>query len=169
MFTRSYLADVAEAQANLGLVWSPGSSAEKYKMKFWPYMGKGKWSWCGAFVTWCCEASDLVMPVHCPSKFGYTFALVEAWQQWAEEKGFYFNNDGNFVPVRGDISVFDWTRTNLKDPDNNWESHIGVHLKIMGKDFFSAEGNTLGGQTAVRSRQAVKIQGWIRIPNAYTF
>lgn len=165
-FTRSKLADSAEAEAKKHLVWTPGSEADKFKKKFWPVFGKGKWSWCAAFVTWNCEQAGLVMPVKCPSHFGYTFALVEAWQQWAIEKGFYIDNDGRFMPVRGDITCFDWDQSSFNDPDNDWENHIGVFLEMDGALFICAEGNT-SNQTNIKKRTAKQIQGFIRIPDGY--
>lgn len=163
------MAEIAEQDAKLGLVWSPGSAADKYKIKFWPVFGKGKWSWCAARVTWCAEQAGLKMPVKCPDKFGFTFALVEAWQQWAEAQGFYIDNDGKFVPQRGDISIFDWTQTNIDDPDKNWDDHIGIHLGMVGANYLCSEGNTNGGRVANKIRKGVNIQGWIRIPDGYVF
>lgn len=167
-FTRAKLAATAEAEAKKQLVWSPGSEADKYKQKFWPVFGKGAWSWCGAFTTWCCEQAGLDIPMNCPSKFGYTFALVEGWQQWAEEKGFYHDNDGVYKPELGDISIFDWTQTNINDPDNNWDSHVAIFLRMQGASYQSAEGNT-GNQTNLKLRSSVNIQGWIKIPDGYSF
>lgn len=167
-FTRKSLADVAEIEAAKHLVWTPGSEADKFKKKFWPVFGKGKWSWCAATVTWCCEEAGLTMPVNCPGKFGYTFALVEAWQQWAEEQGLYIDNDGRFKPERGDITLFDWSQTNINDADTDYENHIGVFLYMDGSLFVCAEGNT-NNQTNLKERHAVNIQGFIRIPDGYDF
>jgi hypothetical protein len=167
-FTRKKLADIMEREAKKKLVWSPGSEAEKFKKKFWPVFGKGKWSWCAATVTWAAEEAGLPMPVKAPSKFGYTFALVEAWQQWAIEKGFYHDNDGVFKPERGDISCFDWTQSSIHDKDTDWENHIGVHLHMDGNNYVSAEGNT-SNRTDIKTRTPKQIQGWIRIPDGFDF
>lgn len=168
MFSRARLADIMENEGKRKISWYPGGEAEKYKEKFWPVFGRGKWSWCAATVTWACEQAGLVMPVKCPSKFGYTFALVEGWQQWAIEKGLYFDNDGKFKPQRGDISVFDWTQTNIYTPDADWENHIGVHLVMDGENYLSAEGNT-DNRTGIKTRTPRQVQGWIRIPDGYSF
>lgn len=171
-FTRKGLADVAEREAKLKLVWTPGGAADKYKKKFQgppAGFGKGKWSWCAAFVTWCCEQAGLLMPVKCPnSKFGYTFALVEAWQQWAIQNGFYHDNDGVFVPERGDISIFDWSQSDINIKDNDWENHIGVHLHMSGRNYVCAEGNT-SNMTNIKTRTPIQIQGWIRLPDGFSF
>ncbi len=167
-FTRKRLADVMEREAKKQLKWSPGSEADKYKKKFWPVFGKGKWSWCAATVTWACEEAGLVMPVEAPSKFGMTFALVEAWQQWAMEEGFYHDNSAKFKAERGDISVFDWDQSDIDDKDNDWENHIGVVLGTTKTGYLTGEGNT-GNQTNTKDRSPKTIQGFIRIPDGYTF
>lgn len=171
-FTRKGLADIAEREAKLKLVWAPGSEADKYKKKFQgppAGFGKGKWSWCAAFVTWCAEQCGLIMPVKCPnSKFGYTFALVEAWQQWAIQNGYYHDNDGVFVPERGDISCFDWSQSSINQKDTDWENHIGVHLYMSGRNYVCAEGNT-SNMTNIKTRTPIQIQGWIRLPDGFSF
>ncbi len=171
-FTRKRLADIAEREAKKHLVWKPGSEADKFKKKFWPVFGKGKWSWCAATVTWCCEEAGLPMPIKCPSKFGYTFGLVEGWQQWAIEKGFYYDNDGKFEPERGDITCFDWSQTDINQPDTDFENHIGVFLGFSvakgAKRYLVAEGNT-SNQTNIKERSPVNVQGFVRIPDGYSF
>ncbi len=167
-FTKAGLADIAEKEGKKHLVWSPGSEADKFKKKFWPVFGKGKWSWCAATVTYCCEQAGLVMPVNCPSKFGYTFAMVEAWQQWAMEKGFYHDNSSKFKAERGDITCFDWDQASIDDEDQDWENHIGVLLEKKGSIYIVAEGNT-SNMTNVKERMPKQIQGFIRIPDGYEF
>lgn len=168
-FSRAKLAQVAEAVGRAKLKWTgPGCEADKFKSKFFSVFGKGKWSWCAATVTYECEQAGLPMPIMCPSKFGYTFALCEGWQQWAQEKGFYFDNDGAFSPESGDIVLFDWDQISINDRDADWENHIGVFLRMSGKSFVTAEGNT-SNQTDVKTRTAKQIQGFIRIPDGYSF
>lgn len=167
-FKRLKLAEIAEAEGAKRLVWSPGSEADKYKKKFWPVFGTGKWPWCAAFTTWCCEQAGLKMPVNAPSKFGFTFALVEAWQQWAMERGFYHDNDGVFKPERGDLVAFDWDQLDIDERDADWEDHIGVFLRMTGSSFVCAEGNA-SNQTDIKDRTSKQIQGFIRIPDGFSF
>lgn len=171
MFTRRQLAEVAEDQAKLKLVWKPGSEADKYKAPFFGVFGKGKWSWCAAFVRWCCVQAGLDIPVKVPAnetRFGYTFALVEAWQQWAIFMGFYHDNDGVFEPEAGDITCFDWDQNDIAQVDKDWEDHIGVFLRMKGKNYECAEGNT-SNMTNIKVRTPKQIQGWIRIPDGFSF
>lgn len=167
-FSRAALADIAEAQAKRNLVWSPGSEAEKFKQKFWPVFGKGKWAWCAAFVTWCCEQVGLHMPIKSTAPWGYTYAFVEAWQQWAIWMGFYIDHVKGDAPQRGDIVIFDWNQISEDQKDTDYEDHIGVFLYKEGNLYVCAEGNT-GNQTAIRKRDSKQIQGFVRIPAGWDF
>lgn len=167
-FTKAKLADIAEAEAKKHLVWSPGSEADKYRKKFFNVFGTGKWSWCAAFQTWCAEQAGLAMPENCPSHFGYTFALVEAWQQWAIQMGFYHKNDGHYVPTRGCQVIFDWSKKSLSEPDTDWDNHIGLYLHMDGAAYVCAEGNT-SNQTNIKERSGINIEGFIDIPDGYSF
>lgn len=168
LFSREKLAQIAEAEGKKKLTWKPGSEADKYKKKFWPKFGKDKWSWCAAYGTWCAEAAGLVMPVKCPSKFGYTFALVEGWQQWAIEKGLYQDNYKGLVPQRGWLALFDYDQRDLDDKDTDWENHIGVVLGVENGLVKCAEGNH-GNATGIFLRSAKIIQGYVVIPEGYNF
>ena len=167
-FLRTNLADIAETEGKKKLTWAPGLEATKYTRDFEPVFGKARYSWCASFVRWCTVLAGLNTPIKAPSKFGYTFALVEAWQQWAIQAGFYLDNDGAYVPERGDIVIYDWEQTNINQPDTNWDSHIGVFLKMEGSTFICAEGNT-GNMTNIKKRTSVNIQGFIKIPDGYKF
>lgn len=168
MFDRKKFADSAEAEAKLGLVWSPGSEATKYTKKYEPVFGKGRFSWCAAWVTWNGDLAGLDLPIKDPAPFGYTFALVEAWQQWAIWANLYHDHDEKFVPERGDIVCFDWNQLDIDDRDTDWEDHIGVFLHMDGEYYVCAEGNT-GNRTAIKRRKSIQIQGFIRIPHGYVF
>lgn len=130
--------------------------------------GMGNWAWCGATAYGMSVRAGLNMPPLCPSKFGLSFAYVEAIQQWAIEKGFYHDNDGVFEPEPGDWVLYDWKQTNINQVDNNAESHVGIHLRKTSAGYVAAEGNT-GNMTAIRTRPSVNIQGWVRIPDNYSF
>jgi hypothetical protein len=130
--------------------------------------GHGNWAWCGATVRYECLKAGLNIPLLCPSKFGYSFAFVEAWQQWAIEKGFYHDNDGKFDAQGGDIVIFDWTQKSIDLPDNDRDNHIGVLTRKEGDTYIVAEGNT-SNMTAMKKRTSIQIQGFIRIPDGYKF
>ncbi|MEM8637906.1 MAG: CHAP domain-containing protein [Cyanobacteria bacterium P01_G01_bin.54] len=168
-FTRKRLADIAEEEASEKLKYP---EMVKYTRKFNPVFGSftssRNYEWCAVFVTWCCEQVGLAMPIHAPGDFGYTFGLVEAWQQWAISVGYYHDNNGLFSPQRGDIVVFDWGGRTI--PDTDWENHIGIFLSINGDKLICAEGN-VGAKdntlstTAIKSRESSTIQGFIRLPD----
>ncbi len=174
MYSRSKHADIAEAEGKKNLKWKVGGEADKYREDFFGApagFGRGAWSWCAAFQRWCAKKAGLDIPVMVPksqTKFGYSFALVEAWQQWAIFMGFYHDNDGIFVPERGDLVCFDWDQVSINAKDIDWENHIGCHLRMVGKNYECAEGNS-ANQTAIRTRKPIQIQGWIRIPDGFSF
>lgn len=122
--------------------------------------GSGDWPHCAATVRWLCNQVGLNMPVMCPT--GATFAYVPAWHKWAASQGFLIKNNGTVLPEAGDIVLYDW------DADNS-DDHIGVHLRMNGKYFVAAEGNTDGGQTKIKNRLSGNILGWVRIPDGYKF
>lgn len=172
-YTRAKHADIAEAQAKLGLHWTgPGCVADKYRADFFPVFGHGAWSWCAAFTRWCGIQAGLNVPIKDPDKFGFTFAYVPAWTKWASTLGFYHDNDGHFVPARGDLVIYDWEQVSINEPDRGHYDHIGVALGVPVNGLYpAAEGNTNGngGFTAIKQRAPRNIQGWIRIPDGYSF
>lgn len=166
-FTRAKLALIAE-QYGVKNIKEGTPEHKQIIADFIPMFGNGTWAWCGAFVYDMCKLSGLNIPLKCPSKYGFTFAFVEGWQQWGIEKGMYYDNDGVFKPQAGDITIFDWNQKDINEPDKNQDSHVGVHLRMDGALYVSAEGNT-SDMTAIRKRPSVNIQGWIRIPDGYKF
>jgi len=167
-FTKAKLLEIATSEAEGGYGWRDNTGARKYTADFEPWFGKGRFPWCGAFVRWCAVKAGLEMPVLNPSSFGYSFALVEAWQQWAKSEGFYIDNKAGFIPEPGDIVLFDWDFPSLDAPDNDYEDHIGVFSHVQGNYFVCAEGN-YKDKTAIVNRDPRSIQGFVRIPDGYTF
>jgi len=173
MYSRQTLVQIAVAEAKKGLVWSKGSEATKYTKKFEGIFGTGRFSWCAAFVTWCLEQAGLDCPIKFNSKFGYTTAYVEAWQQWAEEKGFYHDNDGKYEPPPGALIIFDWSQKDINLPDNDKDDHIGICVSAImdGGKFVgchTAEGNS-SNKTGEHVRNSISIQGFVVIPEAFSF
>lgn len=166
-FTRAKLATLAE-QICAQKIKEGTPGHKEIIADFIPTFGSGNWAWCSACVRYLCKKAGLNMPIKCPSKFGYTFAFVEGFQQWAIEKGFYHDNDGKFSPEAGDITIFDWDQKDISLPDNDRDNHIGIHLRMNGKYYACAEGNT-SNRTDIKDRTSQNIQGWVRIPNGYLF
>lgn len=167
------LVELAVAEASLGL---KGAEAQKkyaafFNKWFGAEYGKNgaRIPWCAAFVTYCvrqCGVELGMAPNPRVKGFEqYCWALVETWQQWAIEKGCYYDNDGKFVPKPGDIVLFDWDQIDISQIDNDWEDHIGIHVAMSGQNFICAEGNT-DNDRAVPNKVRVSrnIQGWIRLP-----
>jgi hypothetical protein len=162
-------AQIAEAEAKTGLTWRNNGGAQKYTRKFEHVFGKGRFPWCAAFVTWCMEEAGLIIPLKAPET-GYTFALCEAWQQWAKSIGFYYDNAKGFVPNYGDIVLFDWDNAEA-ERDDDWEDHIGFYLAKgdgVGVSFESVEGNR-GDKVVKGIRRFRHVEGYIRIPDDFTF
>jgi len=161
-FTKEKLITIAEAEAKLDISWRGNGKAKKYTKKFEPVFGTGRFSWCAAFVTWCCEQAGIKVPTKTPGDpNGYTFALCEAWQQWAIRNGYWRSRTEE--PQRGWIVLFDWD--GAQDPDYDWEDHIGIYTgRRDGSLFVCAEGN-VNDATAMKSRNFVNIQGYICLPD----
>lgn len=173
MYSIQKLIDAAKAEAAKALVWTKGSEATKYTKKFEGIFGTARFSWCAAFVTWCLEQAGLDCPVKFASKFGFTTAYVEGWQQWAMEKGFYHDNNGTYEAPPGAIIIFDWTQVSINTPDQDKDDHIGINLKSNmenGKlvSCETAEGNS-SNKTGFHTRKSITIQGFITIPESYSF
>lgn len=166
-FSREKALGYAISECSKNISWRGNGLAKKYTKKFEGVFGTGRFSWCAAFVTWCCEQAGLNMPVVVPGDLdGYTFALVEAWQQWAKRRGFWIEGGSNVVPRKGDIVLFDWDGASR--PDNDWEDHIGFVITDAISEVECAEGN-VNDATAFKNRSKSLIQGYIRIPDGYSF
>lgn len=160
------------AQAMLHLIWTPGSQATKYTKIFATIFGNGRFSWCGAFQTWCminCGAAPLgtiraIKSKAPPGYEHYTFALVEYWQQWAMANGLYHHASSGYVPQPGDQIIYDWDKIKA---DSGWDDHIGMLVNVRPDgQLNTAEGNT-GNQTALKIRPAHFVNGYIHIPDGF--
>jgi lysozyme family protein len=166
-FSQLKALEFAMEECSKDISWRNNGYARKYTKKFEPVFGTQRFSWCAAFVTWCCEKAGLNIPVKTPGDAdGYTFALCEAWQQWAKRNGFWVEGGSTVVPRKGDIVLFDWDGASR--PDNDWEDHIGFVVRDAGPEVDCAEGN-VNDATAFKRRAKSLIQGYIRIPDGYRF
>lgn len=167
-FTKKRLIEIALNEAAKGYTWRGTGLAKQYTKKYEPVFGKGRFPWCASFVTWCCDQAGMNLPVNAPT--GYTFALCEAWQIWAQKKGFYYDNDGKSTFAPGDIVLFDWDQKSIHEPDTDWEDHIGIIISFdhyTGK-WVVAEGN-VNDKCQIMKRSFSVIQGVIRIPEGFRF
>lgn len=166
-FNRKRLSEIAFRETTIGATEANGGH-KKYMADFQKFLSGYGWPWCGAFVYWCCKSAGLNIPLSVPGDPNhYTFALVEAWQQWAIRMGFYIDAvNKSITPQRGDIVLFDWSGPQV--PDRDFEDHIGVFLYKEGSSLICAEGNTMNA-VLTRKRYPHQIQGYIRIPDGFTF
>jgi lysozyme family protein len=161
-FSRVKLASIMEREALAGNTWNGNGRAKKYTKKFEGVFGTGRFAWCAACVAWCVEQSGARMPVNAPGT-GYTFALVEAWQQWAIARGFW--HDGTAGISRGDIVLFDWQGATF--PDGDWEDHIGVAMGGESGGFVVCGEGNVSDSTATKTRAKSLIQGYVRLPDGF--
>lgn len=165
---RETMAEIAQCEAEKKLEWSDmNCEAEKYLKLIRSSVGqsKGRFPWCGAFVHWCCEQAGISIPDSFPT--GYTAAYVPAWEAWAKANKWWYSSRlkaEEFNPAKGDIVIFDWNGDAVPD-------HIGIVLSYDGKRTLkTAEGNTSadnqsnGNKTAVRTRDWNLCRGFIRLP-----
>lgn len=159
------LAAFAAAEAAKELTWSgAGSEAEKYLAPFREpmqklgHIGNDKvfYNWCAAFVTYCCRQEGITIPDR-PTGFWATMALVESWQYWAKQQGWWYSK-GETRPQRGDIVTFDWN-PNVGGDFN----HIGIVRGYQGGSRLeTAEGNS-NNQSGNFTRSLSNVSGIIRI------
>jgi hypothetical protein len=163
--SRERLASIAEAEAQLGLMWTgPDSAAEKYleplrePMRRLGHIGAAPvfYNWCAAFVTFCARQAGYVIPDQ-PDPQSATVALVETWKAWAKSERRWFTPD-LAPPQRGDIVCFEWF-----DGDRSLD-HIGVVLEGSGNGvtLVTAEGNR-NNKTVKGSRNLANVAGVVRL------
>jgi len=161
------LATFAANEAAKGLRWNGvNSEAEKYLSPLRPIMRQlghiGSepvfYNWCAAFVTYCCRQVGIGIPEQ-PQGFWASMALVESWQYWAKQKGYWYQA-GETNPLRGDIVTFDWSGA-----DGRY-NHIGiVRGYTPGSSMLeTAEGNATSASISGHFSQSLSVvSGIIRI------
>lgn len=165
-FTRGAAVVLASQECDKDISWSGNGLAKKYTKKFEKVFGLGRFAWCAAFVTWCCEQAGLNIPVSAPGT-NATFAFVPAWVVWAKRNECWIEGGSNVIPTYGDIVIFDWD--GAERPSTDQDDHIGFVIKDNGDGTVStAEGN-VNDATAFKNRSKSVIQGYIRIPNGFRF
>ena len=96
----------------------------------------GEWygmqdEWCNIFVSWCANQAGIsedIIP---------KMAYVPSTANWYDAKGQYKNSKafgGNYIPLAGDIVLFDYNRNTDSD-------HIGIVEKVEGNKLYTIEGN----------------------------
>jgi hypothetical protein len=173
-FNGAKFADFCESILSQNTPWSRNID---FIQPFVSALGRGSWHWCGATVYWLIN-EFLYKPNAKTMQLQYsgmeaTFALVEASQQYFQKQGWYEDNRAGYVPPAGAIVIFDWDQVNINNPDQDYDNHIGVFLRMNGDLFVCGEGNTdrsdsyPNGRTAIRERSRQLIQGFGIIPEGW--
>lgn len=96
----------------------------------------GEWygmqdEWCDIFISWCSHEAGISTDI-IPKE-----AYVPATANWFDARHLYKNAEswgGHYVPVKGDLILFDWDRTSISD-------HIGIIEDVNGRRIYTIEGN----------------------------
>lgn len=172
-FEGAKFAEFCEAQLRGNIPWTPNI---KFVQPFVQTLGCQRWPWCAATVYWLIneflyKPQGKTLPLRYPGMEA-TFALVEAFQQFFKQQGWYQDNRAGYVPPLGAIVIFDWDQIDIDEPDRDRDNHIGVFLRMNGDLFVCAEGNTdhqivSVGRTAIKERTRESIQGFGIIPEGW--
>jgi hypothetical protein len=162
-------ARIAEAEGNARHhPWGGDPRVEAYMAPLRDALGqpRGRYPWCGAFVTWCWrQAGVTFLPDRFPT--GLTPAFVPAWVTWADKVERWRPINSGYAPRAGDAVIFEWNGDDQPD-------HIGIYLRADDADpsaFYSAEGNTtvhvdganITDTTAVQHRFRHSVRGFVAI------
>lgn len=87
--------------------------------------------WCNIFVSWCAAQAGV------PEDVIPKMAFVSNTANWFDERGQYKNSKafgGDYVPLKGDIVLFDYNHNTTSD-------HVGIVEKVEGNTLYTIEGN----------------------------
>ncbi len=163
----TFLKKVVSQHGSRGYIMSNDGSGTLQYYSQW-YIGSGNWGidkdwnqdtpWCACFVSWALAQKDVAnciinvntdLPelrnslelIPCYSK-------VEDFVQYKENGYQWKSVEEGYVPIPGDLIVFDW------DPEKeNGNDHIGIVLNVDNDTIYTIEGNT-ANMVAVRSYKA---------------
>lgn len=167
---RRLLADISEELAGQNIIGVPGDKRYREICQYWPDPDIYKvlqGSWCAAFVYHCCMLSGILLPIRYPNG-NHRLAGVGAMLEWAklpETRFFHYDREGNFIPQRGDIVIYE----KLLSDDSH--DHIGIVLASEDHEILVAEGNrdNKNYSSVFRRNRNHCILGYIRIDNEYHF
>ena len=170
---RLLLADISEKLASKKICGEKTDNDFMELIKYFPEASafdELKNAWCAAFVYHCCMKSGIELPIKTPPAT-CRFACVGAWYEWGKANNFCFYEKDGFIPLRGDIVIFNNIVPAGNKPENSpWHDHIGVVLSCDGQ-LVVAEGNidnnnVSGILTRLRDNT---IGCYVRIPDDYEF
>ena len=114
------------------------------------------YSWCCAFVYYCCLQAGFRFPPKPVPTHRYTLAAVPAWHQWAVGEGF-FHPVTTVTPEPGDIVLFNHIACGQP------LDHIGIVVEVTSGFALCAEGN-VENRTGLFERSFSCIAGFVRLP-----
>jgi hypothetical protein len=177
VYSQEKAADIAESLASKNIT---GDIAYLEFMKIIKYFPEENafseldHAWCAAFVYHCCTEAGLMLPLRTPHNSKETatfrFACVAAWYEWAERHSFCRYPNNGYIPLRGDIVVYDNIIPNENKPENSaWCDHIGIVLAYNNGMLKVAEGNVgnLNVSGITERRISANIGCYIHIPVDY--
>lgn len=149
-----------------------GESIEKYLSVFRDAMNRNGgydkysdltvgYSWCCAFVYYCCLECGYRFPPKPVETYRWTLAAVAAWHHWANQKHQRFYFDREYIPggaMPGDIVIFD------RIMSEHELDHIGIVLDASDCSLTTAEG-CYHNRSGIFERDIDEtIRGYIRLP-----
>lgn len=167
---RHLLADISEKLASQNIIGIPEDKLYQEVCRYWPDPDIYKvlqGNWCAAFVYHCCMQAGILLPIRYPNgthRLAGVGAILE-WAQLPETGFFYYGEQENFIPQRGDIVIYE------KLLSNKSHDHIGIVLDCEDQKILVAEGNKDNenySSVFYRSREH-NILGYIRIDDDYEF
>ncbi|MHA3774683.1 CHAP domain-containing protein [Verrucomicrobiota bacterium sgz303538] len=114
------------------------------------------YSWCCAFVYYCCLQAGFHFPPKPMPDYRYTLAAVPAWHHWATAGGFFLSGDTT-PAVLGDIVLFN------NVAGGQLLDHIGIVVEVTPSFILCAEGN-VENRTGLFKRSFACIAGYVRLP-----
>lgn len=114
------------------------------------------YSWCCAFVYFCCLQAGFQVAPKPVATYRYTLAAVPAWQHWAAAEGFFLPGD-TATAEPGDIVLFN--RVASGEPLD----HIGIIVEVTPASILCAEGN-VENRTGLFERPFSSVAGYVRLP-----
>ena len=91
---------------------------------YWSWYGfESRVEWCACFVSWCADQVGYIKDGIVPK-----FSVCTDGINWYKEKGLWFDNVEDFIPVSGDIIFFDW-----KDKESGNQDGVSDHVGIVKK------------------------------------
>ncbi len=128
-------------------------------------VGEADGLWCAAFVYHCCREAGFEFPYRPDECKTCHLAGCLGWEEFAiaDHRIEYHTADEDFVPLAGDIVIYD------RVFENKEHDHMGIVLEKRDHMLLAAEGN-VGNRSGLVERSIDEhIRAYIRIPDGYKY